>query len=640
MPPKKKQPHEHRLMRKTITPLLKRWASLYNYSRRFYFFMISLDPRMRLKLFVMQALSIINSLIYLVGTLAIIPFVNYLASPEKTLQNKYISALYEFVTSYTSFNFTIVLGILSVVALLIARTASVGASYFIANINRQLILYYTNKLFTYYICKRDQEIQSDHSAASVTVNITSRMPAILANFVNPVFRLANALVFILAGIVIIVLSSPPVLFLLLMPLFLFLLIGIYFVRKRIISASHSKDRNTRKRMMQTLESLGAKEDIQIMGKEKAFIGAYNQSNQAIAHANFRLGIIGTLFAPISEFLIYTMTVLSVIALIFVTNEVDLSVFTVFLLVLYRMMPRVNELFQIYTGMRAGVIAYDAMSDVLLPALSQKISPSEKSGNPYRIKTGIRMHRISHKYISKQNKQSAALNDVSLEIKAGQKVGICGESGSGKTTLLRILTGSLIPNQGNILIDDISINTEKRLRRWRDSLGYVSQNIFLLNNSIACNIAMEEDATNINQTRLKESLYLAAADEFVAELKQGAQTSLEEAGKNLSGGQRQRLVIARALYYKPRVLILDEATSALDKKTEAIILGRLWDALQNETIIFVTHRIESIRHCDTLFFLKNGRLNAQGAYRQLLKNKEFQQLLGRLQKVEKKTAKKP
>ena len=626
--------HHHPLVLLTKN-LLRRWRSAYNFSRRFYFFMLALDYGMRVKLFGMQFLGIVNNQLYLIGSLAIIPFVNYLANPEKTLQNRYIASLYEYVTQYTSFNFTIVLGIISIAALFVARAASLIGTYWTARMNQQLNLYYTNKLFSYYIRRNIGEM-ADMTTAEIMMNIKARLPQVLGGFVNPVFSLIDTVVFLTTGIIIIALFSPPIFVLLMLPIALLLLGAITLVRNTLTSLARVMDKGQAKTHEQVLETVGAREDIQILGKESVFIRAHAQTNYEVQDANLKISMIGALFAPITEFLIYTMMVLSVTVLTLTSDTLDLSAFTVFILVLYRIMPRFNQLFSIYSVMRTGVISYDAVADSLLPALAQKMSYEDHIRRPLPIRNNIQLRHISHQYKKKHVRQQPdpALNDINMRIAKGMKVGICGESGCGKTTLLRILTGFIKPSMGEILIDDKPLNSEARMRKWRDGLGYVSQNIVLLQNSIAANIALGDDEASINMGRLQKTLYLAAADEFVGALEHGVRASLQEAGKSLSGGQRQRIVIARALYRRPKVLIFDEATAALDKKTESTILTRLWQELVNETIIFVTHRIESISNCDILFFFDKGHLVAQGSYNQLLKNAQFRQLLGRLRKEDK------
>ena len=592
--------------------------------------MLALDYGMRIKLLFMQFLGVVNNQIFLIGSLAIIPFVNYLANPEKTLQNKYIGWLHQYVTQETSLNFTIVLGLISIAALFVARVASLFGNYWIALMNQQLHLYYTNKLFSYYI-RRNVAETADMTTAEIMTNIKTRLPQILGGFVNPVFALIDTLIFLTTGIIMIALFSPPIFVLLMLPLALLLLGAITLVRNSLTSLALIIDKGQVKTHAQVLETVGAREDIQILGKENVFIRAHAQTNYEVQQAGLKIGIIGMLFGPITEFLIYTMMVLSVTALVLTSDALDLSAFTVFILVLYRIMPRFNGLFGLYSVMRTGVVSYDAVADSLLPALSHQLSYEDHIRRPMRVRNDIQLRHISHQYKKRHghHQPDPALSDINMSITKGMKVGICGESGCGKTTLLRILTGFIQPSMGEILIDNKPLDSEARMRKWRDGLGYVSQNIVLLQNSIAANIALGEDETRLNMKRLREALYLAAADEFVDALERGVHTSLQEAGKSLSGGQRQRIVIARALYNRPKVLIFDEATAALDKKTESIILGRLWKALVNETIIFVTHRIESISNCDILFFLDKGQLVAQGKYQHLLKNPQFRQLLGRL-----------
>ncbi len=201
--------------------------------------------------------------------------------------------------------------------------------------------------------------------------------------------------------------------------------------------------------------------------------------------------------------------------------------------------------------------------------------------------------------------SEALHGVSATIQAGTAVGILGTSGAGKSTLIDILLGLLTPTDGRVLVDGTDIRHD--LAAWQRQIGYVPQNIYLLDDSIRRNIAFGLPDDKIDDSAVARAMQAAQIDAFVGSLPQGPETPVGHEGVRLSGGQRQRIAIARALYHDPSVLVMDEATNSLDDGTENDLMEAV-RALQNKkTLIIVAHRLSTVDGCDQLFRLEAGRL---------------------------------
>ncbi len=200
-----------------------------------------------------------------------------------------------------------------------------------------------------------------------------------------------------------------------------------------------------------------------------------------------------------------------------------------------------------------------------------------------------------------NSNRMALNKINLSIPSGKKFGIVGSTGSGKTTLVDILLGLLKPTNGDISLDGSEIN-KLGLRAWQNSIGYVPQNIFLSDKTIAENIAFGLSLEELDIDRVKEVCKIASLHNFISEeLEQSYFTEVGERGIRLSGGQRQRIGIARALYNNPSLLVLDEATSALDNLTEKVIIESIANHSKNITTIIIAHRLNTIKNCDCIYY---------------------------------------
>ena len=198
-----------------------------------------------------------------------------------------------------------------------------------------------------------------------------------------------------------------------------------------------------------------------------------------------------------------------------------------------------------------------------------------------------------------------LKDINLKIKKGQIIGIIGESGSGKSTLVDLIIGLHKPISGKILIDGIS--GFQTSQSWRNSIGYVSQTIYLTDDTIKNNIALGIPENKIEETRIVELLEQVQLKKFINNLELGVNTKVGERGVQLSGGQRQRIGIARALYHNPDILILDEATSALDMETEIEIMRSINYLKRHKTIIIIAHRLSTLKSCDSIYKIDDGKL---------------------------------
>jgi ABC-type multidrug transport system fused ATPase/permease subunit len=216
---------------------------------------------------------------------------------------------------------------------------------------------------------------------------------------------------------------------------------------------------------------------------------------------------------------------------------------------------------------------------------------------------------------------AALQGLSLSIPARSTVGIVGGTGAGKTTAVDLILGLLTPDAGRIMIDGNSLGPNN-MRAWQNTIGYVPQQIFLADDSVSANIAFGVPRDARDYVAIERAAKLAELHDFVSsDLPEGYETTVGERGVRLSGGQRQRIGIARALYHDPSVLILDEATSALDNLTERAVMDAVANLAHAKTIIMIAHRLTTVRACDTIFLMENGKLAAQGTFDELVLRSE-------------------
>ncbi len=234
---------------------------------------------------------------------------------------------------------------------------------------------------------------------------------------------------------------------------------------------------------------------------------------------------------------------------------------------------------------------------------------------FDLTKGITVSNLNFSY-NRSNLNKLEINEINFNIMFGQSVAIIGKSGAGKTTLVDLLLGLLEPINGNIEIGGIC--PELAVRKDKNLIRYVSQDINLINASILHNIELGTSSSDMENSRLRDVIKYSNLTEFIEKLPQGLETVVGERGTRISGGQRQRIGIARALYSNPKILVLDEATSALDAETEAAITGMLKELHGQVTIISIAHRLSTVMHSDLVLFLRDGKLAGSGKFEDLVK----------------------
>jgi ATP-binding cassette subfamily B protein len=243
----------------------------------------------------------------------------------------------------------------------------------------------------------------------------------------------------------------------------------------------------------------------------------------------------------------------------------------------------------------------------------KIKPEiqNKSSKPIEIRGDIIFNKVSFTY---KNSGIKALNNIDFHIKPGEKIGIIGRTGSGKSTIGAMLLRFYDPDSGTILIDNNPLN-KINLEKYRSAVGYVSQDVILFSDTICNNIAFGNNDSS--QKIVEKMASLARVDSDINDFPFGYKTILGEKGVNLSGGQKQRISIARASLIQPKILIFDDAFSALDTQTENDLLQNLENNFKDSTIIFISHRVSTIRNADRIFVINMGEIIEKGSNDKLL-----------------------
>ena len=303
-----------------------------------------------------------------------------------------------------------------------------------------------------------------------------------------------------------------------------------------------------------------------------------------------------------------MTIFAIIGMRVVTGGVSssmLSILAMFVVAAFRILPSIGKLTSEYSGMNyyyAGLYAvYDNFQKEAIKVLDEKKANIVqcKCEEELDFKNCICVEDVVFAYPESDD----IIKHLSITINKGEAVAFIGPSGSGKTTLSDIILGLLRPNSGRVLVDGKDLHCS--LHSWSRMIGYVSQTLYLADDTIRFNVAFGVEEEDIDDERVWSCLKKAQIDDYVRAMEDGIYTTVGDRGVKISGGQRQRIAIARALYHNPQILVLDEATSALDNDTEKAVMESI-EALQGEiTLIIIAHRLSTVRTCDKIYEIKNG-----------------------------------
>ena len=373
----------------------------------------------------------------------------------------------------------------------------------------------------------------------------------------------------------------------------------------------------RERFRISSEALGGIKEIKILGLESTFLRRFKEPSKRLV----RSGAAGQIVSQVPQYAMQVLSLSTIMLIVLYQLHMhgnlgqSLPIVALYVLAGQRLVPAFQQLFMSVTNMRFNKPALDLLHRDLLER--EKIWPNAKVSAASRLpelKDRLELREVTYCY---PGAASPALKNITIAFPARATVGLVGQTGAGKTTTVDLILGLLEPAAGELLVDGTPIGRENR-RAWQNCLGYVPQQIFLADDTVAANIAFGVGYDRIDMSAVERAARIANLHKFVTdELKDGYETPIGERGVRLSGGQRQRVGIARALYRDPDVVIMDEATSALDNVTERAVMDAVHNLAHRKTIVLIAHRLTTVQRCDIIFMLEGGRVVTSGTYDELV-----------------------
>jgi ABC-type multidrug transport system fused ATPase/permease subunit len=581
-----------------------------------------LTARERLRFYYLMLAALVMTALELVGISAIVAFMAVLAKPEMMFENRWLNMLYEALDFDNVHQFILICGF---TLLLIYLLRNLFAAYMVwlqlrfvwgtlLSQSEKLLVKYIYSPYQFFLTRNTSDIQK---------NLLSEMNQIVNGVMLPATRLITQSI-LAACILALLFWNDPILAGAITMLFGGAYTAVYFkFRQRLSTIGKERVEANKLRFKVLSEVLGGIKEVRMTGREQYFIDNFSKSLRKFT----RLMIAGGLIAQLPRYLMESLAFGGILGITLYVVGVKQSVqevipvATLYAVAAYRILPAFQQITQALASLQFNRESLSVISHDLDPAeqYTHATQILETRKKPIFCEDSVRLQQVSFRY---PGAETNAVEGLTLTIHKNTSTGLVGLTGAGKSTVADIVLGLLIPQSGEVRIDNTLI-TEQTAPAWQINTGYVPQQFYLTDDTVARNIAFGVSPDDIDYEAMAEAARKADIYKFITEeLPDGLNTIVGERGIRLSGGQRQRIAIARALYHKPELLVFDEATNALDGATEAIIRQSVRELAGTKTLLIIAHRLNTVKDCDVIHVLEHGRIIASGSYQELMEECEI------------------
>jgi len=576
-----------------------------------------LTPRERRNLYLLFGAVLVMAGLEVISVASIMPFLSVAADPASVHENVYLSWAYETFGFTSSNRFLIALGLGALAALVLSNAFIVITTWALFryvwgrnhSLSRRLLRSYLYRPYEYFLTRNSAELGKNILEEVKEVTSTMLMPA-LRGGAKAVVALAIVGFLFFVDLVVACMVT----------LILGVAYGImyYAVRDRLDRTGAERVASNTARYQFVSEAFGGIKEVKLRGKEEAFLDLYTDPSKRYARVQANYQVIKKAPRYILEAVAFGGIILIAVYLIAVQDNIRqvIPMLGLYAFAGYRLMPALQQAFKGVASARFNTAALKALHRDLQQRTKAYVSTNgtkKSTETPLTLDDRLVLDGVFFTY---PGAKEPAITDLSLEIPAHTTVGFVGKTGSGKTTTVDLILGLLQPQAGCIAVDGTPLRGEA-VRRWQQNIGYVPQQIYLADDTVACNIAFGVPEEKIDMEAVRDAARRAHIYNFVEEeLPERWGTVVGERGVKLSGGQRQRIGIARALYHRPSVLVFDEATSALDQATEASVMEAIYALEDNHTMLMIAHRLSTVRRADNIVMLERGRKVGEGTYDEL------------------------
>lgn len=578
-----------------------------------------LSPRERRNLYLLFCAVLVMAGLEVVSVGSIMPFLQVAADPASVHENAYLSWGYETFGFANPNSFLIVLGLTALTALVVSNAFIVLTTWALFRyawgrnhtLSRRLLSSYLHRPYEYFLT---------HNSAELGKNILEEVKELVNQMLVPGLQgMAKGVVALfITGFLVFV---DPLVALMVTLILGTTYAGIYsLVKNRLDSYGEKRVAANTERYQFVSEAFGGIKQVKLRGRENAFVEQYNKPSKWYSRYQARYRVIRKAPRYVLEAVAFGGIILIAVYLIIVKENLGqvIPMLGLYAFAGYRLLPALQKGFNGIASARFNLAALEKVRQGLKAEAVSVRKTSANGANERAETTPVMTDRlvVDRVCFTYPGAKEPAIKDLSLEIPACTAVGFVGKTGSGKTTTVDLILGLLRPQEGGISVDGTPL-TDENLQRWRQDIGYVPQQIYLSDDTIARNIAFGVPEDEIDMDVVRDAASRAHIFDFVeGELPDRWSTIVGERGVKLSGGQRQRIGIARALYHNPSLLVFDEATSALDQATEASVMEAIYELEGDHTMLMIAHRLSTVKRADNIVMLEKGRKVGEGTYDEL------------------------
>ena len=568
-----------------------------------------LNSKQKSRLAILGIITVIGAFLEVIGVSLMLPLITAIMQPDIIKNNKYISYICSILDLHSHRTFVIVC-IIAIILVFIFKDLFLIMQYYIQArfvFNNQFAT--QQKMLKGYL-NRPYEFFLNAESGEILRVIQSDVPTTYSLLTTILSMFTELIVSIAISVTIFIIDPVMTMFVISMMILVVLIIS-KIVKPILRRKGEEKQLTGSLTYKWLIQSITGIKEIKVGTKEAFFEDSFNLNGKKYINAEKW----STVFSNIPRLMIEMVSVCSTLAfiafMIYKGKDIETLVPTLgaFVMAAMKLMPSANRIL--------GTINQIAFQEPSLNKLLLDIELFEEDEVKYAshrnnkinstesklsFNNKIELKKITYRY---QGSEKLILDNADMVIPIGKSIGIVGVSGAGKTTAVDILLGILLAQKGEVVTD--GINVKKNYSDWLSHIGYIPQNIFMLDDDIKSNVAFGLSREEQNEEMVWKALREAQLEEFVKELKDGINTKIGERGMRLSGGQKQRIGIARALYLNPEILVFDEATSALDNETESAIMSSINSLHGKKTMIIIAHRLQTIKDCDIVYRVENGKI---------------------------------